>query len=109
MVRPIWVSLIIAAILMVGGLLLLGIPGAIIGALADPIVQLVRGLPGPLMDGDRAWPLAILLTLAVPPAIPVTVLAQRIWRPAMPFWQLTLLALAVLYIWTVVLMFILSF
>ena len=109
MARPVWVSLLIAAILMVGGLLLLGIPGAIIGALADPVVQLIGGLPGPLLDGDRAWPLAILLTLAVPPAIPAIVLAQRAWWPAMPGWQLALLILGVLYLWTIVLMFALSF
>ncbi len=109
MSRALIIALVSAAVLMVGGIVLLGLPGAVYGTLADPVVSAIRGLPEPVLTGDRAWPMAILLTLAVPPVIPLTVLVQRRLRPGMAWWGVLLLILATMYLSTVAIMFAFSF
>jgi hypothetical protein len=73
--RPVTVSAIISvAILVFGVPLLLGMPGAIFAGIAGPAVEWLRGLPaGHLFRGDLVWPLAIAMTRAVPPGIPLVV------------------------------------
>jgi len=99
----------VAALLGIGGMMLLGIPGAIFAALAEPLVEMARGVPpGSLIQGDRAWPAAILMTLAVPPAIPL-VHGLVLWRK--PAWNAWLQLLAILvgtYIWSVIALFAMS-
>ena len=59
------------AALMLGGLALLGIPGALLVAAASWPVERLRALTGaeaaPM--ADAGWPAAILLTLAWPPSV----------------------------------------
>jgi hypothetical protein len=107
---PLVVLIITAVVLMVGGFLMLGIPGALFAGLAEPPVDLIRGLPlFDLTDSDRALGLALLFTLVVPPAIPVSYwLATRIW-PAINVWLLTLATIAGTYIWSVLVMLYMSF
>lgn len=109
MSRALIIALVSAAVLMVGGIALLGLPGAIYGTLADPVVTALRGLPEPVLTGDRAWPMAILLTLVVPPVIPLTVFAQRRLRSGMAWWGVVLLILATMYLSIVAVMFAFSF
>ncbi len=109
MSRALVIALLIAAVLMVGGIVLLGLPGAIYGTLADPVVTALRGLQEPVLTGDRAWPMAILLTLAVPPVIPLTVFVQRRLRPGMAWWGVLLLVLATMYVSAVAVMVAFSF
>ena len=94
---------------MVGGIVLLGLPGAIYGSLADPLVSaLLGGRSEPLLSGDAAWPMAILLTIAVPPVIPLTVFVQRRLRPGMTGWVLAVVIMTTLYLSTVAMMFVFS-
>ncbi len=109
MSRALIIALVSAAVLMVGGIVLLGLPGAIFGTLADPVVTALRGLPEPVLTGDRAWPMAILLTLAVPPVIPLTVFAQRRLWPEMSWWAQLLLIAATMYLSAVAVMLAFSF
>ena len=93
---------------MVGGIVLLGLPGAIYGSLADPLVSALLGRSEPLLSGDAAWPMAILLTIAVPPVIPLTVFVQRRLRPGMTGWVLAVVIMTTLYLSTVAMMFVFS-
>ena len=100
----------VAAVLEIGGLMLLGIPGAIYATLAEIVVAPLRGVAvGELLAGDRAWPTAIVMTLAVPPAIPVVHLLARRLRPGWNIWQQVLAMVAGAYLWAVAVLFGLSF
>ncbi len=69
--RPVIISAILSALMFIFGVpFLLGIPGALFMELAYPTVEWLRGVS---IGGDRAWPIAIAMTWAVPPAIPVIV------------------------------------
>jgi hypothetical protein len=60
--RGMVVTAIVAALLAVGGMMLLGIPGALVYGVSVPWVQLLLG--DRFTDlGDGAWPAAILITL----------------------------------------------
>lgn len=108
--RGLLVSLIIAAVLMVGGLVLLGLPGAIYAVFTAPLVELFRGLPaGSLLTGDRAWPTAILMTLAVPPALPLAVWLVGRLRPAAGWVEKTGWVIVGVYLWALAVMVGVSF
>lgn len=69
--RPVLISAVLSALMFIFGVpLLLGLPGGIFAMLAGPTVEWLRGIS---IGGDRAWPIAIAMTWAVPPAIPVIV------------------------------------
>jgi hypothetical protein len=69
--RSVLISAILSALMFIFGVpLLLGLPGAIFAMAAGPAVEWVRGVS---ISGDRAWPIAIAMSWAVPPAIPVIV------------------------------------
>ena len=70
--RKIGVASITAAVLIFLGLLLLGIPGAILLELPKWL-GIVRGI-----DGDGAWPAAILVTVVWPMFIPLGVIAKHL-------------------------------
>lgn len=100
----------VAALLMVGGMLLLGLPGGIYAELTAPVVELIRGLPqGSLLDDERAWPMAILMALIVPPALPVSMWIIGWVRPRAGGLEGTAWVLAGIYLWALAIMFYNSF
>ncbi|MBF0680979.1 MAG: hypothetical protein IR164_18790 [Devosia sp.] len=100
----------VAALLMVGGMLLLGLPGGIYAELTAPVVELLRGLPqGSLLDNDRAWPTAILMALIVPPALPVSMWIIGWVRPQAHWLEGTAWVLGGMYLWALAVMFYASF
>jgi hypothetical protein len=104
------VALIVAAVLMVGGLVVLGIPGAVYAVVTAPVVELLRGLPaGSLLSGDRAWPLAIVMTLAVPPALPLAVWLVGWLRPAAGWIETAAWVVGGIYLWALAVVVGLSF
>lgn len=103
-------ALVAAGILMVGGLVLLGIPGAVYASLTAPIAEILRGLPpGSLLTGDRAWPLAIVMTLAVPPALPLAVWLVSWLRPAAGWIETAAWVVGGVYLWALAVVVGLSF
>jgi len=99
----------VAALLSIGGMMLLGIPGALYASLAEIVVAPLRGVAiGSIVSGDRAWPAAILMTLAVPPAIPVVHLVVRRLKPEWNAWLQVLAMVAGTYVWSVIVLFALS-
>lgn len=104
------VALVVAGILMVGGLAILGLPGAIYAVVTAPVAELLRGLPaGSLLSGDRAWPLAIMMTLAVPPALPLAVWMVGWLRPAAGWVEATAWVIGGIYLWALAVVVGLSF
>ncbi|CAN7160664.1 hypothetical protein [Devosia sp. LjRoot3] len=104
------VALIVAAVLMVGGLVVLGIPGAIYAVVTAPVAELLRGLPaGSLLGGDRAWPLAIVMTLAVPPALPLAVWLVGWLRPVAGWIEAAAWVVGGVYLWALAVVVGLSF
>lgn len=79
---------IAGALTLVGGLLLLGIPGAIVleGLAALGMIR--------KMTGDAAWPAAILVTVGGAAMVTVASLAMRSMRPALTGWRHALAAAA---------------
>lgn len=63
--RGMIITAIVAAVLAIGGMALLGIPGALVYGISLPVVQLLMG-PRFAGLGDGAWPAAILVTLVWP-------------------------------------------
>jgi hypothetical protein len=63
--RGMWITVAVAAVLAFGGILLLGIPGAIVYGVSAPWVRLFLG-DGYAELGDGAWPAAIVITLTWP-------------------------------------------
>jgi hypothetical protein len=93
----------VAALLVVGGMMLLGIPGALFAVLAEIVVAPLKGMPiGSIVSGDRAWPAAIMMTLVVPPAIPVVHGLVRWRKPAWNAWPQLLSIVVGTYLWSVI-------
>lgn len=68
--RGLKVTAILAVLLAIGGVLLLGIPGALVYELCVPWVRLTLG--GRFTElGDGAWPAAIVITLTWPASLVV--------------------------------------
>jgi hypothetical protein len=102
------IASIVALLLMGGGILLLGIPGAIYMEMTVPVVELLLGAPqGSLFRGDAGWPTALMLTLAVPMPLPLL-----LWLGLRQFQGRTgpalLVTIAGLWIWAVLLLLALS-
>jgi hypothetical protein len=76
-----------------GGIMLLGIPGALLMEIASPVSGLFTGKKLP---ADSAWPMAIILALIWPWfMLPGRWLAGRLLRPGAPWWRgVSLAALA---------------
>lgn len=66
--RPAIVTAVVAGLLALGGIALLGIPGAVVYGISAPWVQLLMG-PRYTDLGDAAWPAAILITLTWPASL----------------------------------------
>jgi hypothetical protein len=64
--------LVVAGVLALAGMVLLGLPGAFWLALAAPLAGL---LTGRVAEADAAWPLAIIISLLWPWALPLAYLA----------------------------------
>lgn len=94
-------AVVISVVLFAGGLMLLGIPGALYAIPAAPVVELILGRPfGTLLQGDRAWGMALLLTLVVPPVIPL-LLWFGLWRFNANIWWALLITLAGIWLWSI--------
>lgn len=96
-----WVRwLLITGLMILGGLAMLGLPGAAIFTLSRPVLALVYGRA--FMDrlpGDAAWPLAIGLTILWPLGFwPLHALALRL-LPDLSRWGKVGAYAAALYIW----------
>ncbi|HEX6038821.1 hypothetical protein [Longimicrobium sp.] len=68
--RGMIITAIVAFVLALGGMALLGIPGAIIYGISAPFVQLLMGARYADL-GDGAWPAAIFITLIWPASLVV--------------------------------------
>jgi uncharacterized membrane protein YhaH (DUF805 family) len=66
--RGMIITVIVAAVLAIGGMGLLGIPGALIYGVSLPFVQLLMGARYTEL-GDGMWPAAILITLVWPASL----------------------------------------
>jgi hypothetical protein len=66
--RPAIITAVVAGLLALGGIALLGIPGAVIYGVSAPWVQLLMG-PRYTDLGDGAWPAALLITLTWPASL----------------------------------------
>jgi hypothetical protein len=100
MPRHLLAGLIIAILLIVGGYALLGLPGGIYALVTAPIVELIRGLPmGSLLDGERAWPTAILMSMLVPLALPASMFIVHWLRPKAGWLEATMWVAAGCYLW----------
>lgn len=97
--RPVVIASIVTVAMIVGGLALLGIPGALYAYGIVPVVEALRGYPpGSLMRGSRAWPTAIYLTIAVPLPLPLLI-GLGLWWFEGRGWRTLLAALAGLWLW----------
>jgi hypothetical protein len=67
---------VFAAVLALGGILLLGIPGALVYELCVPWVRLMMGARFTEL-GDGAWPAALLITLTWPASLVVAYVAAN--------------------------------
>jgi hypothetical protein len=96
-----YLLIVIAGVLMVGGTILLGWPGALFAIAVEPPVNLIRGEPFyALTDGDRAFGVHLLLTYITPPAFPMSYWLARTALPAMGGWPRALLVLLGAWVWS---------
>lgn len=65
-----WTVIVAVAVMTLGVVPLMGIPGAVVIELSNLVIDPLQGLLHlkPLV-GDRAWPAAILMTVAWPPCL----------------------------------------
>lgn len=93
-----WV--LITGLMILGGLALLGLPGAVLFTLSRPVLALVYGRG--FMDrlqGDAAWPLAVGLTLLWPLGLwPLYALLGWLW-PGLEGWGIIGAYAGALYLW----------
>jgi hypothetical protein len=109
-----WSSLflfvLLAIGLMVGGMMILGIPGALVAGVTAPIVEVIRGYPaGMLTDGDRAWPVALLMTMIFPPGIPVSYWLSTVIWPQLNHWLRALAIIAGTWVWSLLALLVATF
>lgn len=103
--RGFWISVIVAFVLIAGGMALLGLPGGIYAIVTAPVAEALRGLPpGSLLDGERAWPMAIWMTMVVPPALPLAVLLRAKLRPDAGWPETTAWVGLGVYLWALIVM-----
>lgn len=104
MTKGLIIALVVAVISAIGGIVLLGIPGAILFELASPFVGLVFGRDAlNALPPDSMWPIAIVITLLWPISIVVGyLLAFRLGHNLARVWQIVSFA-AILLLWDVVL------
>ncbi|MDF2630685.1 MAG: hypothetical protein K0R39_4516, partial [Symbiobacteriaceae bacterium] len=92
--------LLITALVIVGGLMVLGLPGAVLFTLSRPVLALFygRGFMERL-PGDSAWPLAIGLTVLWPLGLwPLYLLVGRL-LPELTGWGKVGAYAGLLYLW----------
>jgi hypothetical protein len=101
---------VIAGVLMVGGTILLGWPGALFAVAVEPPVNLIRGMPlYALTSGDDALGVHLLLTYVTPPAFPMSYWLARTALPRAGGWPRTLLVLLGAWLWSVAILLSASF
>ena len=89
-----WAAGVAAAISVVGLFPLLGIPGALIYELCDPLIRQARGASYREL-GEATWPVAILLTLSWPSSLVLAYTATAGPLRRAPAWAKALVWLAV--------------
>lgn len=96
-----FVLLLISAALMLGGVVMLGLPGGVMVTLTAPLVEPVLGLaPGSIGASEGAWPLALSTTILFPAGIPLSYwLSRRLW-PDTGRVQRTIAVLAGTWLWS---------
>lgn len=93
--------LAVAATLMMGGFVALGLPGAVMAWITTPVLELLMGLPqGTLTAGSRAWPLVLMLSILFPLGIPLSYWLSRMVWPDLGRWRRTLGVLAGTWVWS---------
>jgi hypothetical protein len=89
--------------------MLLGITGGVFALLAEYLVAPLKGKAvGEILSGDRAWPTAILMTLVVPPVIPVLHWLAIRFKPAWKGWLQALAIAGGTYLWSVITLFVMA-
>ena len=68
--KPILILIVITIVCIIGGFVLLGLPGAVVVEISKPFLALFLGPEAlNLTQGDSAWPFALIVTVIWPPAI----------------------------------------
>ena len=109
-----WSSLflfvLLAAALMFGGMMILGIPGALVAGVTAPLVEILRGFkPGLLTSGDRALGVALLVTMIFPPGIPLSYwLSTLAWPKPNPWFRAVVIIVGT-WVWSVLALLVMTF
>lgn len=96
------IAVIARVLAIVAGVVLLGLPGAVVYAASKPVIRLVLG--SVMSDselGDRAWPLAIVVSLLWPFGIVGYLVAFRLGANLPKVGQIVL-QLTTIYVWSAV-------
>ena len=82
MTKGLIISLVVMAIAVVGGILTLGLPGAVLFTLGTPVLWLIFGAQAvDQLPADSLWPIAIVMAIAWPISIVIGYLvASRLLR-----------------------------
>ena len=93
--------LLIAAALMLGGVVMLGLPGGVMVTLTAPLVEMLLGrAPGSIAASDGAWPLALSTTILFPAGMPLSYwLSRRLWPETVRL-QRVIAVLAGTWLWS---------
>ncbi len=104
MTKGLIVALVLTGVCMVGGVVLLGLPGAILFELSAPLLQLLFGRDAlKALPPDSLWPIAIIITVFWPLSIiGGYVVAFRLLHATGRGWQILSFA-AILVLWDAVL------
>jgi hypothetical protein len=101
-----YLLIVLAGVLMVGGTILLGWPGALFALAVEPPVNLIRGEPIYALTAgdDEAFGVHLLLTYVTPPAFPMSYWLARTALPNLRGGPRTLLVLLGAWIWSAVIL-----
>lgn len=97
------IAVIACVLAIVAGVVLLGLPGAVVYAASKPVIRLVLG--SVMSDselGDRAWPLAIVVSLLWPFGIVAGYLVAFRLGANLPKVGQIVLQLTTIYVWSAV-------
>jgi hypothetical protein len=96
--------------LMVGGMMMLGVPGALVAGVTAPIIEMLRGFkPGFLTNGDRALGVALLVTMIFPPGIPISYWISTLIWPKINEWLRALVIVAGTWVWSLLALLVMTF
>lgn len=94
-------AVIACALAIVAGIVLLGLPAAVVYAASKPVIRLVYGsVMSDTELGDRAWPLAIFVSLLWPLGIVAGYLIAFRLGASLPKIGQVLIQLTTIYFWS---------